>query len=294
VQGRFAYRGAALAEPPRRPEVRWARPGLAGDRNLPLGQDAPRNDEGGGDAAGGPFIDAVSVTRPAAGRVVVVSRPGREGTALPRPTRGAQSRSLYSVHPGVAMTQKWVAELRGKTGKSLEEWLALVRSSPAETDRARVAWLKENFGLGTNAAKMMVDYAAGKGTEVLDADAYLRAAEANVDAMFAGPRVNLRPIYDRLLGIGLGLGDDVRACPCKTIVPLYRRHVFAEIKPATRTRIDLGFCLRNASDTKSGRLVETGGLAKGDRITHKIGITSLDDIDDEVLHWLRISYELDG
>jgi len=33
----------------------------------------------------------------------------------------AKTKSLYGVHPGVAMVQKWIAELKGKTGRSLEE-----------------------------------------------------------------------------------------------------------------------------------------------------------------------------
>lgn len=37
----------------------------------------------------------------------------------------ARSESLYGVHPGVAMMERWVAELKGKTGRSVEEWIAL-------------------------------------------------------------------------------------------------------------------------------------------------------------------------
>ena len=39
----------------------------------------------------------------------------------------AKSESQYGVHPGVAMVQKWVAELKEKTGRSLEEWIALAK-----------------------------------------------------------------------------------------------------------------------------------------------------------------------
>ena len=39
------------------------------------------------------------------------------------------------------------------------------------------------------------------------------------------------------------MAEDVKACPCKTMVPLYREHVFAQIKPTTNSRIDLGFAL---------------------------------------------------
>ena len=41
--------------------------------------------------------------------------------------RTADSKSSYDVHPGVAMVQKWIAELKDKTGRSLEEWIALAK-----------------------------------------------------------------------------------------------------------------------------------------------------------------------
>ncbi|MBK6425355.1 MAG: hypothetical protein IPF82_03880 [Blastocatellia bacterium] len=52
------------------------------------------------------------------------------------------------------------------------------------------------------------------------------------------------PLYEELLALGLSMGDDVKACPCKTIVPFYRKHVFAQIKPTTITRIDFGLALK--------------------------------------------------
>ena len=66
------------------------------------------------------------------------------------------------------------------------------------------------------------------------------------------------------------MGADVKACPCKTMVPLYREHVFAQIKPTTNTRIDLGFALAHYKGKLPKRIVDTGGLAKKDRITHRI------------------------
>jgi predicted GTPase len=83
----------------------------------------------------------------------------------------------------------------------------------------------------------------------------------------------------------------VKVCPCKTMVPLYRKHVFAQIKPTTRTRIDLGLALKGTKVPK--RLIDTGGLAKKDRITHRIEITSVKDIDAVVKKWLKIAYEMD-
>jgi len=110
--------------------------------------------------------------------------------------------------------------------------------------------------------------------------------------MFTGGKAALRPIYDALLKVGLSAGKDVKACPCKTIVPLYRNHVIAQIKPATRTRIDFGLALGATKAPK--RLIDTGGYKKGDRITHRIEVTSSADIDEELKRWLKKAYELDA
>ncbi len=189
------------------------------------------------------------------------------------------------------MNQKWIASLKEKTGRSLEEWMKVVRKSGPPTDNERRAWLKSEHGLATMSAWWIAEHAGGKGEGMGSPEAYLNAAEKYVDDMFSGPKAALRPIYDALLKLGLGLGKDVKACPCQTMVPLYRKHVFAQIKPTTRTRIDLGFAL--GARPAGGRLIDTGGYAKKDRITHRIPISSLAEIDDEVKQWLRIAFQED-
>jgi hypothetical protein len=200
-------------------------------------------------------------------------------------------KSIYSVHPGVLMTQKWIGELKQKTGRSLEEWLKYIKKSGPKGETERRAWLKEQHGLGTNTAWWLAERAEGKGEESGDPDMYLAAAERDVEKMFSGGKAGLRPLYDALLKLGLKTGKEAKACPCQTIVPLYRNHVFAQIKPTTQTRIDMGFALGDMKPT--GRLIDTGGFAKKDRITHRIPITSMDDIDDEVKHWLKVAYDRD-
>jgi hypothetical protein len=198
----------------------------------------------------------------------------------------------YGVHPGIVTVQNWLETLKEKTGRSLDEWLALVRREGPAGEKERRQWLKDEHGLGTNSAWWLAERAEGKGTEDGDPDAYLRAAPGMVDALYSGSRAGLRPIHDRLVELAANLGADVRLCPCKTIVPLYRRHVFAEIKPAARTRIDLGFALGDVRP--AGRLIDTGGAAKKDRITHRIPLTCLDEIDAEVQRWLKAAYDRDA
>jgi hypothetical protein len=206
----------------------------------------------------------------------------------------AKAQSLYDVHPGVAMVQKWTAELKGKTGRSLEEWMAFVKKEGPKDEKAQREWLKIQHKLGTNAAWWIAARVAGKESEEDSPEKYLAAAPEYVEKQYSGKKETLRPIYDELLKLGKAIGADVKACPCLTMVPLYRNHVFAQIKPTTNTRVDFGLALTHYKGKLSKRLVDTGGLAKKDRITHRIEITDAKQIDADVKKWLKTAYDLDN
>lgn len=201
-------------------------------------------------------------------------------------------KSVYGVHPAVNMTQKTLASLKDKTGRSLEDWIAVVRQSGPMTQKERARWLREEQGIAAPSAQWIAERAEGKSGDTDSPELYLAAAERYVEEMFSGRKAALRPLYDELLSLGLSQGKDVKACPCTTMVPLYRNHVFAQIKPATNTRIDLGFAL--GARQAEGRLIDTGGYAKRDRITHRIPIESAAGIDAEVKQWLKTAYEEDA
>src|SRR5262249_31749691 len=157
--------------------------------------------------------------------------PTQKGSLMPRTSRPKASTSLYDVHPGVQMVQKWVAELKEKTGRTLEEWMQFIQESGPPTEKERRDWLKKEYGLGTNTAWWLAERASGDQLGLADDDpeSYLKAALQYVEAMFSGAKEGLRPVYEALLKLGRGLGKDVKVCPCKTIVPLYRNHVIAQI-----------------------------------------------------------------
>lgn len=188
------------------------------------------------------------------------------------------------------MYQNSLAALKQKTGRTLEQWIQLVQKNGPATEKERRAWLKTEHGLGMNYAWWIAELSVGKGDDG-DPETYLRHAKEFVESMYSGAKEPLRPIFEELLALGRSMGNDVKVCPCKTIVPLYRKHVFAQIKPTTRTRIDLGLALKDTKVPK--RLIDTGGLAKKDRITHRIEIASVKDIDAEVKKWLKIAYGMD-
>ena len=203
----------------------------------------------------------------------------------------AKSKSGYDLHPSVVMTQKTISMLKQKTGRTLEEWILLLKQKGPKDQKQRREWLKTRYGLGTNYSLWIAEQAEGKGNNG-SPESYLLSAEHYVERMFAGAKATLRPICDELLKLGRSMGPDVKVSPCQTMVPLYRNHVFAQIKPSSRDRIDLGLALKDTRVPK--RLIDTGGFAKKDRITHRIEIGSVKDIDDEVKHWLRKAYDMDA
>ncbi|MBI4911769.1 MAG: hypothetical protein HY823_03445 [Acidobacteria bacterium] len=170
------------------------------------------------------------------------------------------------------------------------------RSGPQE-ERARRAWLKEQ-GLGGAQAWFVAERSMGKSAHAFDdtPEGYLTLAPQYVDRQYAGRKAALRPLYEALLDLAFALGPDVKACPCETIVPLYRQRVFAQIKPATLSRVDLLLALgdpRKVQDPE-GRLLDTGGFAKKDRLTHRLEVKALPDLDASLKKWLKAAYEADA
>lgn len=198
----------------------------------------------------------------------------------------------YGVHPAVAHNLSIIENMPAKTGKSLEQWIAaLRRGGPKGDEKAQVEWLKGR-GVGHTSACIIVERAAGRLEPWCGEGEYLAEAGRSVDAMFAGKKAWMRPLFDLLMEASMGLGGDVKACPCQTIVPVYRKHVIAQIKPGTISRLDFGLALGNTG--ASGRLIETGGFAKRDRITHRIEVREAADVDAELKRWLRAAYDLDA
>ena len=198
----------------------------------------------------------------------------------------------WGVHPSVAHGAAILANLERNTSRSAEAWLALAKKVKLADAKAARAFFKEQ-GLNMAAAGYLVELALGG--EVETPETYLAKAPAMVDAQYAGRKAALRPLFERLLGEAYALGADVKACPCQTMVPLYRTRVFAEVKPFA-SRLDFGLVLGDPSKLKDpgGRLLDTGGFAKKDRITVKLEVRGEADIDATLKGWLRKAYEADA
>lgn len=176
------------------------------------------------------------------------------------------------------MLASMIRNLEEKTGKSLDQWVALARGTGKSKHGEIVKWLKGEHGMGHGYANLV----ASKALESSDAP----AGDDLIEAQYSGKKAALRPIYDQLSSRLVRFGDDVEVAPKKTGVSFRRSKQFALIQPTTNTRVDVGIQLKGVEP--QGRLESAGS---GAMCSHWVRLTSPEQIDDELLGWLREAYE---
>ena len=172
---------------------------------------------------------------------------------------------------------KWLIE---RTGDGLETWNARVRDSGKADEASLRAWLSEKGITGYPAMLLVM--------ERFGYPDYLHASADDLIKNQYADRPATRPIYDALLALLPEVGE-VEVQARKTYVAfLTPKRTFSALVPTTRTRSDLGLRLP-ATQPASGKLEVARNFPQSS-ITHKIGLTSADDIDDEVVDWIKRSY----
>ena len=172
-----------------------------------------------------------------------------------------------------------IAHLKAKTGKSLEEWIGLSKASGQDKHKALVNWLKAEHGLTHGYANLVAH-------KTFSSDAGSHADEDLMEAMFAGPKAAMKPVYDRIAAIVGGL-DGVEFAPKKGYVSLRRNKQFALAQPSTKDRLDLGLNLKGVAP--AGRLEASGSFNA--MVSHRVRLSSPEEIDGEVEAWIRKAWE---
>ena len=166
-----------------------------------------------------------------------------------------------------------------KTGHSLAEWSTILKKSGLSKHGEILKLLKGEHGVSHGFANTISTLYRQdlEGGPVSESDL--------VEAQYAGAKAGLRPIYEAIVG-ELSTLDDLEVSPKKTYVSLRRSKQFGIIKPATKTRIDLGINLKG--DPCTDRLED--GKVFGGMCSHRVRVGSLEDLDDELYAWLREAY----
>ncbi|WP_223787622.1 DUF5655 domain-containing protein [Marinicella meishanensis] len=166
------------------------------------------------------------------------------------------------------------------TGKDLSHWIQVVRSSGIDPHKAIIDLLKTEHGFTYGYANFVAHKARAS-------DAASQPDEDLLQGQYEG-KENLRPIFDVLAKQLMAFGDDVTQTPKKAAVSFIRKHQFALVKPATKSRIDLGLKLKGKPT--AGRLEDSGPF--GTMCTHRVQLFEVADVDDEVVAWLKEAYDM--
>jgi hypothetical protein len=173
-----------------------------------------------------------------------------------------------------------IRNLQKNTGKPIEHWVDVARKSGAAKHGEMVKLLKSKHGLTHGYANLVAH-------QTLESAAVHADGGDLVAMQYGGNKAALRPLYDKLIERIDSFGKDIEVAPKKAYVSLRRKKQFAIIQPSTAARLDVGI---NLKDVKPGGRLEASGSFNA-MVSHRVRVTSIAEIDEELIKWLRKAYE---
>lgn len=181
------------------------------------------------------------------------------------------------------MEAKMLASLEEKTGKPIAHWVTVAKKSGLTKHMQILKYLKDEHGLRYGHANTVAFKALGTDAASAASDTEL------VDGMFKG-KEHFRKLHDKLAKSIKAFGKDVELAPKKSYVSVRRAKQFAILQPSTKSRFDVGINLKGKPG--AGRL-EVGGAFNG-MVSHRVALTDANDVDPELIGWLKEAYEAAG
>jgi hypothetical protein len=181
--------------------------------------------------------------------------------------------------------QTQITNIQKKTGKTFDELALIVRNSGLTKHGEIREMLIRTLGLGYGDANALVH-------AVLQSDG-TRSAQGKsgadvLDEIYSGSKASLRPIHEALMKEIVKYGE-FEILPKKGYVSLRRKKQFAMLGPKTSTRFEVGI---NAKDLKmNSRLLEQ---PKGSMCNYIVNLTNANEVDAELLAWVRSAFESAG
>lgn len=172
--------------------------------------------------------------------------------------------------------------LKEKTGHSLDEWKNLIATQNLTKHGEIVKFLKEMHNITHG-------YASEIALKVLGSDA---DSSSNTDEFILSQykgKENLKPFYDKLLDEIQKFGGEFEIAPKKTYVSLKRKKQFIILNPASKTRFEIGFNLKGVEPNGKLEAEKPDGIC-----SHKIKLSDINEIDKEVIDWIRMAFDKAG
>lgn len=175
-----------------------------------------------------------------------------------------------------------LANLKEKTGHTLDEWKALIAKQSFSKHGEIVKFLKEQHSVTHG-------YASEIAMKVLASDAASAPdTESLIDSQYKG-KEHLKPIYDSIITAVQGFGGEFKIDPKKAYVSLKRKKQFVTLTPASKARFDIGFNLKGTEAQGKLQAEKPDGIC-----SHKISVAGAADLDNEVMGWVKAAFDKAG
>lgn len=179
-------------------------------------------------------------------------------------------------------TRTMIENLYKNTGKTLEQWIAIVKKENFANHGEIIKFLKDNHGLTHGYANLVSHKSKDPG------DGSAENADDMIEVQYKG-KENLKVIYDKLIADIRAFGNDIEIAPKKAYVSLRRKKQFATLQPATKTRFEIGINLKGQEPTGKLETEKPNSMC-----SHKIKISGIGEIDNEVMNWIKSAYDNAG
>ena len=169
---------------------------------------------------------------------------------------------MAPMDPGDMMAAV-ASSMRERTGRTLEQWVALVRDAgldPLQQNEVR-RWLRDVHGVPQSSQWAIADAAAREAGWVEP------TVEEYADALYAGPRAALRPLADAVVALALAQGEDTSVQGRGGYAPVVRRTQFVAVAPGPRGTLRVGFRFRGTVPDDE-RLEPARGFAQATHWVH--------------------------
>ena len=175
--------------------------------------------------------------------------------------------------------QTQINNIGTKYGKPFDTWVQLVQANGLDKAKAIIDFLKTQHGFSYGDANRVALTALRSGM------ASGKSGDALTDEQYAGSKAALKPIYNKVVAAVQKFGGDVDLAPKKTYVSLRRSKQFGCIQPMS-SRVDVGLNLKGVKPAGRLEISKSNGM-----FTHVIKVNSVDEVDVDLIHWLKRAYD---
>jgi Domain of unknown function (DUF4287)/Domain of unknown function (DUF5655) len=177
--------------------------------------------------------------------------------------------------------QAYLDNIKAKTGKTPDDFRKLAAKKGLTKFPELMLWLKSEFELGHGHATAIAH-------EIVNADAPKATQDEAIAKLFSGKKEKWRKPYDTLAAKLSKFGKDVTVGTTSSYISLLRNgKKFGIVMPSSAERIDIGIKFKGVKPT--ARLESAGTWHN--MVTHRVRINAPEEIDKEVLAWLKQAYD---